>query len=289
MLLKTSYSQNQLRDYSSLFSRSEVQLWMKNDFTSIDYKIERYDAQWLNYSGVSYIDYLKHIYNVLETHYQTEYIFKNSFLNEWLIKEIGESNSRVFNEYRVGNAVADLVMFNGISKVFEIKTEYDSDKRLALQLESYRKAFNQIFLIIPESKLTAYKITDERVGLISFNGNKEQKFTLQREAVINQEVDAETIMHILHTHEYKTIVKSHFGQLPDMTSFNQFQKCRELIKTIPNHLLNKYFIEQMKRRNLENVLSRRYYKEFNQLILAHKLNKDEKNNMIKKLKSPLKA
>jgi len=262
---------------------------MKNDFTSIDYKIERYDAQWLNYNNVSYIDYLKHIYNVLEAHYQTEYILKNSFLNEWLIKEIGESDSRVFNEYRVGNAVADLVMFNGISKVFEIKTEYDSDKRLALQLENYRKAFNHIFLIIPESKFTAYKITDERVGLITFNGNKEQKFTLQRDAVVNQEVDAETIMHILHTHEYKTIVKSYFGQLPEMTSFNQFQKCRELIKTIPNHLLNKYFIEQMKSRNLENVLSSRYYKEFNQLILAHKLNKDEKNNMIKKLKSPLKA
>jgi len=289
MLLKTSYSQNQLRDYSSLFSRSEAQSWMRSDFASIDYKIERYDGHWLNFAGVSYVDYLKHVYHILETHYQNEYVFKNAFLNEWLIKEIGQSNSKVFNEYRVGNAVADLVMFNGNSKVFEIKTVYDSDNRLALQLENYRKAFNQIFLLIPETKLSIYKKHDDKIGLITFNVNQEQKFTLQREAVNNQEVDAETLMHILHTHEYKAIVKSYYGHLPGMTSFNQFHKCRDLIKEIPNHELNKLFIEQMKNRNLKNVLSSHFYKEFNQLILALKLNKAEKKNMIQKLKSPLKA
>jgi len=289
MLLKTSYSQNQLRDYSSLFSRSEAQSWMRNDFASIDYKIERYDGHWLNSSGVSYGDYLKHVYHVLEAYYQNEYVFKNAFLNEWLIKEIGQSNSKVFNEYRVGNAVADLAMFNGNSKVFEIKTVYDSVNRLALQLENYRKAFNQIFLVIPESRLSLYKKCDDRVGLITFNVNQEQKFTLRREAVNNQEVNAETIMHILHTHEYKAIVKLYYGRLPEMDSFTQFQKCGELIKRIPNHELNKFFIEQMKNRNWENVLSSRYYKEFNQLSLALKLSKIEKKNLIQKLKSPLKA
>lgn len=289
MLLKTSYSQNQLRDYSSLFSRSEAQSWMKNDFDSINCKIERYDRQWKNSLSATYFDYLKHVYSILEKYYQNEYVFKNAFLTEWLIKEIGQSNSKVFNEYRVGNAIADLVMFNGNSKVFEIKTEYDSDSRLALQLENYRKAFNQIFLIIPETKFYLYKKYDYSVGLITFNGTRAQKFNLQREALNNSEVDAETIMHILHTHEYKAIVKSYYGCLPEMTSFNQFHKCSELIKQIPNQELNNYFIEEMKKRDLKNVLSNRYYKEFNQLSLALKLSKTERKNMIQNLKSPLKA
>ena len=216
-------------------------------------------------------------------------MFKNAFLTEWLIKEIGQSNSKVFNEYRVGKAIADLVMFNGISKVFEIKTEYDSDSRLALQLENYRKAFNQIFLIIPETKYHLYKKYDYSVGLITFNGNQAQKFTLQREAINNSEVDVETIMHILHTHEYKAIVKSYYGCLPEITSFNQFHKCRELIKQIPNQELNKHFIEQMINKDFKNVLSSRYYKEFNQLSLALKLSKAERKSMIQNLKSPLKA
>lgn len=287
---KSTYNQNQLRDYSTLFSRSVAELWIKSNFDSINYKIERYDIKWQNFSNATYLDYLKYVYQILEKNYQNEYIFKNSFLNEWLIKEIGHNNTKVFNEFRVGNAVADLVMFNGKSKVFEIKTEFDSIKRLNLQIENYTKAFNQIFLIVPESKLSIYAKFNESIGLISFNNNeKSERFTLQRDSITNYEVDSETIMKVLHTNEYKSIVKSFYGELPNMTSFNQFNICNELIKEIPNDELNKNFIEKMKKRNLENALSNRYYKEFNQISLALKLNKKDKETMIKNLKSPIKS
>jgi len=281
------YNQNQLRDYSTLFSRSEALSWMKLDFESINCKIKRYDEQWKQSKKATYIDYLRHIYNILEENYQNEYIFKNSFLNEWLIKEMGQSNSKVFSEYRVGNAVADLVMFNGNSKVFEIKTDLDTKNRLALQIQNYKKAFNQIYLIIPETKIDTYRNYDVEIGLITFNNKRTDKFKLYRKAFNNQTIEADTIMHILHTHEYKAIVKSHFGDLPEMTSFNQFHICREFIKKIPNEELNKYFIDIMKERDLENILSSRNYREFNQLSLALKLSKTEKKNMIQILKSPL--
>ncbi len=286
---RNPYNQNQLRDYSSLFSRSGAELWIKSNFDSINYKIERYDLKWQNIENATYLDYLKYIYQILENNYQNEYVFKNSFLNEWLIKEIGHNKTKVYNEFRVGNAVADLVMFNGNSKVFEIKTEFDSSVRLDLQLENYRKAFNQIFIIIPEKKLSTYIKYDQNIGLITFNNNDTKKFTLQREATNNKEVDAETIINILHTNEYKSIVKSYFGELPVMTSFNQFKICCELIKKIPNIELNQKFIEQMKNRDLENALSNRYYKEFNQISLSLKLNKKDRNNMLQNLKSPIKS
>ena len=287
---KSTYNQNQLRDYSSLFSRSVAELWMKSNFDSIDYKIERYDIKWQDSKNATYLDYLKYVYQILEKNYQNEYVFKNSFLNDWLISEIGHNNTKVFNEFRVGNAVADLVMFNGRSKVFEIKTEFDSTKRLNLQIENYSKAFNQIFLIVPESKLSVYSKFDKSIGLISFNNlEKAKRFTLQRDAITNDEVDSETIMKVLHTNEYKSIVKSFYGELPIMTSFNQYNICNDLIKKIPNDVLNKKFIEKMKSRYLENVLSNRYYKEFNQISLALKLNKRDKEIMIKNLKSPIKS
>jgi len=286
---KTSYSQNQLRDYSSLFLRSEVKLWMKNDFSSVNYKIERYDRHWKSSSNTTYYDYLKYVYSILEKYYQNEYILKNSFLTEWLIQELGQSNSKVYSEYRVGSAIADLAMFNGNSKVFEIKTEYDTDSRLKLQLENYRKVFNQIFLIIPETKLHLFEKYDSRIGIITYKRRQTQKFMLHRDAINDKEIDAATIMHILHTHEYKAIVRSYFGGLPKMTSFNQFSICSNIIRQIPNQELNKHFIEQMKKRSFENVLSSRYYKIFNQLSLALKLNKSAMKNLIDNVKSPLNA
>ena len=289
MEVKTTYSQNQLRDYSSLFLRNEAKLWMKSDFTSIKCKIERYDEHWIRYSNATYYDYLKYVYSVLEKHYQNEYILKNSFLTEWLIQELGQTCSKVYSEYRVGNAIADIAMFNGNSKVFEIKTEFDNDTRLKLQLENYRKAFNQIFLIVPETKLHLYKKYDSAIGIITYKSNQAQKFILYRNAINDKEVDAETIMHILHTNEYKAIVKYYLGELPQMTSFNQFKICCDIIRKIPNKDLNRLFIELMKKRSFENVLSSRYFKIFNQLSLALKLNKSQLKSLIEKVKSPLNA
>jgi len=287
MEAEVKYQNNQLRDYSTLFSRNEVLSWLKMDFTSIDFKIQRYDNKWLKSSNVTYLDYLKYVYSVLALNYQNEYIFKNEFLNDWLISEIGEDNSKIFSEFRVGNSVADLVMFNGCSKVFEIKTEFDSDFRLPLQLENYKKAFNQIYLIVPETKLRFYEKYDSTIGLITFNSSNENSFEINRRALNNPEIDPQTIMSILHTNEYKSLVKKHFGYLPEMTSFNQFKLCSELICEIPNNELNKLFITQIKKRGDNEALSSRYYREFNQLFLALKMNRTNKKKMIDILKTPL--
>ena len=289
MRYTVKYNQNQLRDYSSLFSRSEALSWFKKDFRSINYKIKRYDENWHNYKNATYLDYLKYVYHILESQYQNEYILKNSFLNEWLIQEIGSHSSQIFNEFRVGNSIADLVMFNGSSKLFEIKTEYDSDSRLPVQLYNYQKAFNQIFLIVPVSKLKLYEKYNERIGLISFDGNRIDKFRLTRKAENNLNVDPSVIMQILHTEEYKSVVKLYYGKLPKMTSFNQFNICQNLINKIPTKKLNTLFINQMKNRDFNNNISSRYYKEFNQLSLALKLNKPEKKIMIDNLKTLVKV
>ena len=281
------YQINQLRDYSSLFSRSQVLSWLKMDFTSINFKIERYDEKWLNNHNTSYLDYLKYIYSILADNYQNEYIFKNEFLNNWLIKELGEKNSQIFSEFRVGSSIADLAMFNGCSKIFEIKTELDSDSRLTLQLENYQKAFNQVFLIVPKSKLNIYEKQNASIGLITYDPKSEDIFSIYRDAKLNYEIEYSAIMSILHTNEYKTIVKKHFGYLPQMTSFNQYEVCRELIFEIPKIILNKLFIDEMKKRSSTNALSARYYKEFNQLFLALRMNRDSKIKLIESLKTPI--
>jgi len=282
-----AYSLNQLRDYSSLFSRSEVEQWATGNFFSINKKIKRYDNNWVSFKNATYIGYLKHLYKILEQHYPNEYIFKNSFLNEWLIKEIGQSNSKVFNEFRVGNAVADLVMFNGHSKVFEIKSELDSDNRLQLQLENYHQAFNQVFIIVPENKLPTYLKYSENVGIITFNNLRPNKFELVREAALDLRINPEVIMNILRTAEYKSLVQSYYGMLPKMTSFNQYDLCKKLIKEIPLDELNHLFIQLMKRRAFKPQISNRNYTELNQINLSLKLNKKQKEKMILSLKSPL--
>ena len=143
------YDINQLRDYSSLFSRCHVLAWLKADFSSVNSTIKRYDEKWLRSERMTYLGYLRRIYSILSDSYQNEYIYKNEYLKQLITNELGQDGSTVFSEFRTGDAIADLAMFNGISKAFEIKTEFDSSARLDAQLKSYKKVFNAIYLIIP--------------------------------------------------------------------------------------------------------------------------------------------
>ncbi len=260
---------------------------MSGDLSSIDYKIDRYDKNWYSKNKNRYIDYLKFVYGILDIHYQNEYIIKNSFLNDWLIKEVGESNSELYSEFRVGTAIADLVMFNGTSKAFEIKTELDTDKRLNSQLEEYRKVFNQIYLIVPSSKIKQYETYDTNVGIICYDNKTPERFSRFRPAANNKIIDSKALMNVLHTNEYKEIVAHYYGELPTLTSFNQFEVCSELISHIPKDELNQFFINQMKKRAGTYKLSSRYFVEFNQISLALKMNDKNRKKLFSVLKAPL--
>lgn len=284
--MKTSYQINQLRDYSTLFSRSEVKRWLKNDFSSIDTKVARHDEKLIN-KNITYIQYLRRIYKILEKNYPYEYIVKNEFLNQWLKQELGSSKSLILNEFRVGKAIADLAMFNGSSKAFEIKTILDKEYRLSTQLEEYSKIFNEVYLIIPRVHLDKYMCYDDKVGIISHD-LENNTFKLERKATHRISIDYNTAMEILHTKEYKMIVQHHYGELPPMTDFTQFEVCKKLIEAIPREKLDSFFIKTIKKRSIHNLFFNKINSEFNQICLSLNLSKLEKEALTIKLKNTIK-
>lgn len=275
------YSINQLRDYSTLFTRSEIIRLLNNNFNSINLKIDRYPFG-AKFKGSSYLNFYKSIYGLLKENYPNEYIFKNQFLNTWLIRELGNSKSIIYNELRLGKVIADLAMFNGISKVFEIKTPLDKEYRLSHQLESYKKIFNEVYIIIPEHLFEKYVGFDNTVGIITYESSK---FSLKRGATMNYELDTDLLMEILHTNEYKLIVSEFYKKIPEMNSFNQFDLCKELISQIPSSDLNKLFLNVMKKRKINNVFFNKLNTEFNQICLSLNLDSNQKKILIQNLKT----
>lgn len=278
-------NQNRLRDYSTLFSRSEILSLKNGNFHSIIQKVNRYDKEWLSLGNNTFKDYLKYVYRILEENYINEYVVKNSFLTQQLIPEMKCGDAVIFNEFRLRQSVADLAIFNGTSKVFEIKTEYDSASRLEIQIADYKKIFNQVYLIIPESKIRTYQKLGLPVGIITYSPKKPTQFTTHDASPVILNPEPNEIMNILHTNEYKAIIEKHYGDLPKMTSFKQFQICKDLLIQIPAEKLNKLFIEQMKKRQMSTGLSIRHLKELNQITLALKLTKNEKQSLLNNLNS----
>lgn len=278
-----NFTSSQLRDFSTLFSRSEVKRWLKGDFISIDKKLERYNLTDKN-KGNTYLKFLRNTYHLLEKNYPNEYILKNEFLNNWLKDELGTDKSLIFNELRIGKAIADLAMFNGISKAFEIKTILDKEYRLSNQLQEYKKIFNEVYIIVPDIQLPKYSNYDRSVGIISFDSSL-KKFELIKKAERRDNIESETLMEILHTKEYLNISKSYYEQLPEMNAFNQYTICKELISNIPKDELNQLFLKVMKNRNINNYFFNKVNNEFNQICLSLNLKKHERDNLINSLKT----
>lgn len=283
--LRKTYPVDQLRDYSSLFTRSEVNRVLDNDLSVINKKIKRYDERLL-YKDISYLNYYRYVYKVIGHHYPNEYIYKNEFINKWVKEELGKSDSIILNELRIGGAIADLAMFNGTSKVFEIKTSLDKEDRLSGQIKEYQKIFNEIYLIVPHTCVEKFVSYDKSIGIISFDeGNR--SFDLVRKSDTCLILDKSVVMKVLHTHEYKDIVKLYYGFLPKMTDFTQFQICHEYINRIPSNTLNHFFVETIKKRKINNLFFNKLNNELNQVCLSLNLDKDNRIRLVNNLNTKI--
>lgn len=265
---------NRYRSYSSIFSSTSFNKLLEyDDYSFIDAKIERYDLSKIGKNITTYYDYIQYVYFQLKKQYKNEYIYKNTFINSLLLNKYGIKDTVAINEFRVGNSIADIVMFNGTSKAFEIKTELDSNKRLSSQLADYSKIFKNCYVITHESLTEKYLLEDDQIGIIEFI-ERPKSVTMRevRRAKENQTIDVETLIRSIRTPEYKNIIKNYYGELPEMNSFNMFEICKEMMKSIPNKLLNQLFIEELKKRKSNTCIIEMFQKELRQLFFAMNLN-----------------
>ncbi len=281
---------NRLRSYSSVFSSNSFTKMIKNgDLSFIEARITRYDKKLLDIGKFNtYMEYLKYIYSELENNYRNEYYYKNTFVNSILLKHYGTKDAIAINEFRVGSSVADLVLFNGSSKAFEIKTELDSVKRFKGQVADYKKIFEECYVVTDESLIEKYAGEDHSVGIIALRKtSRSSKMYEWRKAERNTSISPDTLMRCLRTQEYKNIVKAFYGDLPAMNSFNMFNICSEMIKGIPSKELSVLFLNQLKKRNSSTVFLKTFHKELRQLALAMNLEPNKYDIIINYLNRPI--
>ena len=202
----TSYTDNmdKLRYYSSMFSRKILNdILVYDDFSKLKETIHNFDIdnQW---NGKTYLEYYEYLYTILQRNYQCEYVYKNEIISKYFIKAFSHKDTIAFSEFHVDQSIADLVLFNGTSRAYEIKTEYDSDKRLQHQLADYCKLFELCFLVTSIDKVSYYEgLLPEQVGIIAINfKNQAPRFSTLKNAIANQKIDIDTLMQSVRTNEY---------------------------------------------------------------------------------------
>ena len=103
---------------------------------------------------------------ILCREYPIEYIYKSRILKETIFGTDSPETAALYVEFPVIDARADMLLVNGTATVFEIKTQFDSPKRLETQLEEYYRCFKSVCVIVKESQSEYYlQQLPEHVGV----------------------------------------------------------------------------------------------------------------------------
>ena len=131
-------------------------------------------------------DWFEFFYLLLTQKYRCEYVYKNTLATSlYLNKRHSLGSSLLINELRVGKSRADVVILNGTSTVYEVKSEYDSFERLEAQIADYRKVFDRIYVMTATEKVNAVlDKVEASVGVLKLE--EDLRITPAREAQSNK-------------------------------------------------------------------------------------------------------
>ncbi len=165
----------------------------------------------------------------MKSHYRNEYLYKNALAEKILLGRHSINTAFMLTEFRVADCIADVVVLNGTSHVYEIKSEYDRLDRLENQITAYRKIFDKIMVVTTESLLTTIEsIIPQEIGIVILGEGKNRyvfRRKLQREAKSNKKnVDPYAIFSSLQRREYLKIIYKYFGVSLDTLPNTQIYK-----------------------------------------------------------------
>lgn len=191
-------------------------------------------------------------FSVLKTgNHRDEYLYKAALTHKVLLGTHSLNTACMINEFRVGECKADLVILNGTSTVYEIKSERDSLSRLGRQTETYKKVFGRVFVIAGENHVGAVlKKTSENIGVMKLS--KRHQISVVRDAEDRSDrICPATLFEALRTEEAKHVLSFLGASIPSLPNTIVREELRKRFVLFHPTDLHFAMVETLKRtRNL---------------------------------------
>ena len=219
---------------------------------------------------------ISEIYHFMDCEYRNEYYYKNTILNQLLIKKHDLYNTAALTELPIGDSKADFIMINGRGVVYEIKTDLDNLLRLENQIKDYYKVFSYVYVVVGNKQLSHVKefLKDQKVGIYELTASG--KLICRKKALCNKEnLSYEAMFQVLRKAEFESILLKHFHKLPEVNSFQYYRECQKWLERVNIITLQKDVMRCLKARTLmlvENKLEEkvpyelRFYAYFSKRI-----------------------
>lgn len=235
-LLAGLYSNVSFRSLCS--PRVESSKWIENLYEVLNF----------NPKGQTLRSLLETGYNELLQKYRHEYLFKSALFKDFILENYALESAIFLNEFKIGKSIADAVLVNGTSKVFEIKTELDSPVRLDSQIKDYKKAFSEVYLVVHDKQVEKYRaIVPSEIGLLCFS--EESGFLEYRIArPDNSKLEIVAMVKSMRKEELRSLAIGLTGEIPIATPVKLFNTCLGIVNCFPPEQVQREYLQIIKRR-----------------------------------------
>ncbi|WP_437497470.1 sce7726 family protein [Sorangium sp. So ce1099] len=193
---------------------------------------------------------LDDLFALMSEHYRCEYIFKNAIVNKLFLELHDPSEATVVSEFRSGTCRADVVILNGTSSAYEIKTDLDSLSKLPAQAGEYAKIFDRVNVVTtPSLGERVVRDTDDGIGVIVLSADSRLR-TLRKARSNKRNVSPAMIFDCMRREEYVEAVRRETGRAPDVPNTRIYSECKRVFCGLRPQVAHSYLVQALKRRTL---------------------------------------
>ena len=222
--------------------------------------------------------------------YRHEYIYKSAIAHKVLLGIHSLNTAVLLNEFRVGDCKADVVVINGTSNVYEIKSERDSLCRLEKQISAYQSVFANINVITGENHLNSIlRTVPDSVGVLLLS-DRHQISTIRESKEFSRNIKAECIFDSIHLSESKAILKNLGFEIPKVPNTKAYSTYKSVFKKLNNQNAHEQMVKILKRTRNQSKLSDFLESLPNSMIpiaLYTRLSKRDQNQLLSALDTSL--
>ncbi|WOD11147.1 sce7726 family protein [Pseudomonas sp. NyZ704] len=187
--------------------------------------------------------------------YRNEYVYKTAIAQKVLLGAHSLKTASMIGEFRVGGNKADLVILNGTSKAYEIKSERDKLDRLAAQVVTYSQVFSSVEVLCAEKHLpdvlavvpdfVGVSVLTDRFQISNFRKSIEEPGRTQPASILDAMTRREAVM----------VLKRLGIEAPDVPNTQMYAALKSIFESLPSEQIHKQMVHVLKNtRNLSRLV-----------------------------------
>ncbi len=181
--------------------------------------------------------------------YRSEYLYKNTLVSKIVFGRHRPSTASALLEQPMGESEADVLVLNGTSTVYEIKTDLDQFSRLSGQIADYCSRAERVYVVTSERRSAAVEArVPDHVGVIALR--RSGVLTTIRESESNlSRLNGHHLYRLLRRDEALALMGETIGYSADVARGDLSARLRELFCELDIEVAHRGVVNALRTRN----------------------------------------